>query len=363
LSGDRVPSVNALKDAVLKSEKFFNEKYDYIIELPCVSPFRDHNDIDEALNILINSDYDSVISYVETGEKHPTRLKRIVNNIVTNFCKDYPKPDIGSRRQDFENCYIRNGVIYAMTRECLIKNKSRNGKKYFPFIMPQEKSINIDEKFDLMLAKLLIENGHCNNKPRIQNSYRVMQLKRNKKNKNLLITTPISFLKNELNFIKKKFNITILEKPNKKKLIEYMQKNFDAWICHPSPEYIINEEVLGNAKNLKVIATHSTGTTHIDLEFCSKKNISVLPITFSQDFNNIKASSEFTFLLCLVALRKLTKALKNIKLGHWRNNEDNFRGHELINKQVAKCPKVAISFESSNLSSSAKTIILNLIDS
>ena len=142
-----------------------------------------------------------------------------------------------------------------------------------------------------------------------------------------------------------------------------MQKNFDAWICHPSPEYIINEEVLGNAKNLKVIATPSTGTTHIDLEFCSKKNISVLPITFSQDFNNIKASSEFTFLLCLVALRKLTKALKNIKLGHWRNNEDNFRGHELINKQVAKCPKVAISFESSNLSSSAKTIILNLIDS
>ena len=30
-----------------------------------------------------------------------------------------------------------------------------------------EKSINIDEKFDLEIAKLLIKNGDCNNKPKL----------------------------------------------------------------------------------------------------------------------------------------------------------------------------------------------------
>ena len=39
------------------------------------------------------------------------------------------------------------------------------GDKSFPLIMPQNKSINIDEKFDLEMASLLIKNGHCKNLP------------------------------------------------------------------------------------------------------------------------------------------------------------------------------------------------------
>ena len=166
LSGDKVPSVTALKHAVLSAEKFYKTKFDFIIELPCVSPLRDHEDIDAVLNLIIKKNYDSVISYVDTGEKHPTRLKRIKKNKVTAFCKDYPESDIGSRRQDFEPCYIRNGAIYAMNRKTLIENNSRNGKKSFPYIMSDNKSINIDAKFDFTIAEMLIEKGYCNNHPK-----------------------------------------------------------------------------------------------------------------------------------------------------------------------------------------------------
>ena len=92
----------------MEYEKFIGKKFDYVIELPCVSPFRDSNDIDSALEKLIKSKCDSVISYVNTGEKHPTRLKRIKNHLVSDFCKEYPEPKRGSRRQDFEPCFIRN---------------------------------------------------------------------------------------------------------------------------------------------------------------------------------------------------------------------------------------------------------------
>ena len=193
LSGDKVPSVTALKHAVLEAEKFYGKTFEYIIELPCVSPLRDKDDINAALNILIKKKVDSVISYVNTGEKHPTRLKRIKANKVTNFCKDYPEPDIGSRRQDFEPCYIRNGAIYSMTRKTLIKKNSRNGEKSIPYIMSEEKSINIDTKFDFEIAKMLIENGRCNNFP-----HKVFNFKKTfneKKNKiNLLVTSPMEFL-------------------------------------------------------------------------------------------------------------------------------------------------------------------------
>ena len=166
LARDKTLSVDALRFTVLEYEKYTKKKFDFIIELPCVSPFRDLNDINFALEKLIKSKSDSVISYVNTGEKHPTRLKRIKNLSVSDFCKEYPEPKRGSRRQDFESCFIRNGAIYAMTRECIINQKSRQGKKSIPFIMDESKSINIDNKFDLLVAKTLIENGHCNNVPK-----------------------------------------------------------------------------------------------------------------------------------------------------------------------------------------------------
>jgi len=269
LSGDKVPSVTALKHAALETEKIFKNKYDYIIELPCVSPLRDSFDVDKAIEILVKKKYDSVISYVDTGEKHPTRLKRIKNNLVTNFCKDYPEPDIGSRRQDFESCYIRNGAIYGMSRETLVEKNSRNGKKSFPYIMQDEKSINIDTIFDFKIAELLIENGRCKNFPS-----KVLDIERKfieKKDKiNLLVTSPMDFLKKNKNELEKKFNVFYGYKLNFDQIKKIIYK-FESWICHPSPKFIIKDDLLDHAKNLKIIATPSTGVNHISIDYCKKK--------------------------------------------------------------------------------------------
>ena len=40
----------------------------------------------------------------------------------------------------------------------------------------------------------------------------------------------------------------------------------------------LTEEVLSKFKNLRVIATRSTGFNHIDIDYCSKKNIAVLNV-------------------------------------------------------------------------------------
>ena len=332
LALDKTTSVDALKDAVIRCEKIYNQKFDYIIELPCVSPLRDAKDIDKALNILIkNKKIDSVIGFVNTGEKHPTRLKRISENKITNFCKEYPEPDYGSRRQDFENCYIRNGSIYAMTRDCILYQNSRNGKNCYPFIMPSEKSINIDEKFDLLLAELLIKNGKCNNYPR-------KEAKSSEKNifldskKNLLISAPFHFMNEFKEKLKRDFNCTFVNDKSKKNIINNLRKK-DAWLCHPSPEYKIDKYIL-NKSNLKIIATPSTGTNHIDLDYCKKNNIQVVSILNKMKTKNIKASSEFTFLLILASLRKLIQAKEKVQMGYWRNIEDELRGSELSKKNI-----------------------------
>ena len=75
LSRDKVPSKDALKDAVLNAEKIYKQKFDYVIEIPAVAPLRTKVDIDKALKILFLNKFDSVISFTRVFDKHPLRMK------------------------------------------------------------------------------------------------------------------------------------------------------------------------------------------------------------------------------------------------------------------------------------------------
>lgn len=330
LSGDKVLSVNALKHAVLTHEKIVEKKFDYIIELPCVAPFRDHKHIDTALKLLFDKKADSVISYVNTGEKHPTRLKRIKKNKVSDFCREYPEPKSGSRRQDFENSYIRNGAIYSMTRETLLKKNSRHGKFSYPFIMPEKVSINIDNKFDLKIADLLMKNGECLNFPKI--AYDLKINLRNNKQK-LLALNSFDFMGEVKKKFQEKFGCSFFYNIDKRDL-EKIIGRYDIIICHPSPDYKYDAKLLSKAVNLKVICTPSTGTNHIDLAFCKRNRIKIIGIRDHKELKYIKASSEFTFLLLLAALKKIHLAFQKSKNDHWRKNEPFLRGNELRKKTI-----------------------------
>ena len=126
LSQDHVWSRDALKHAVLACERIYEKKYDYVIELPCVAPLRNERHIREAFEKLVTTKADSVISVCQMQDKHPVRMKRIVNDTIRDFCNEFPEGE-GSRRQDLEPCFIRNGAIYAMTRYTIVEHFSRNG--------------------------------------------------------------------------------------------------------------------------------------------------------------------------------------------------------------------------------------------
>ena len=331
LAKDKVASVDSLYHAVKKYEKLSSRNYDFIIELPCVSPFRNSNDIDCALEKLLKTKANSVISVCNTGDKHPVRLKKIIKDQILDFCKEFPESKKGSRRQDLDDCYIRNGAIYSMTRDTLINNFTRHGKDSRPFIMPSERSINIDEKFDLLLAELLIKNGFCENYPS-----KIMLDNDNEKfdhNKKILVTAPIKHINNKIiNKIKIKANFlnsnTGIEKlKNKLKHVEY-------WICQPSPNFKINKNLLKYSPKLKIISSPSTGLTHIDTDYCSKVGITVKGISSNPDFKKITASSEFTFSLILSLVRNHYKSINKVRSGQWREIEDQLRSNQLLNKTI-----------------------------
>ena len=87
LSKDNVWSRDALKHAVINSEKYYKEKYDYVVELPATAPLRDYRDIDKAIDKLIKKKSDSVIGVSRVLDKHPIRIKKISNGKLDDYNK------------------------------------------------------------------------------------------------------------------------------------------------------------------------------------------------------------------------------------------------------------------------------------
>lgn len=146
--------------------KFFSKKKyipDIVILLQPASPLRDEGDIDKAIRLFLRNKAESVVSVCEV-EYPPYWHFKIENK--------YLKPIFGykylkMRRQDLLKSYTPNGAIYITTPRALLKYKSFYSSKTLPYIMPPEKSIDIDNELDFRLAEL-IKNKIIKNK-RIKN--------------------------------------------------------------------------------------------------------------------------------------------------------------------------------------------------
>jgi len=129
--------------------------YDYVVEIMCTNPLKIVEDIDGVIEKLDDTGADSVVSVVRIWDNHPSRVKYIEGDRLIDFYPEVPE----SRRQDLTPpAYVRNGSIYAMTFNQLKIKQERLGEDTRPYIMPEERTINIDEPRDLELAKLMVLN-------------------------------------------------------------------------------------------------------------------------------------------------------------------------------------------------------------
>ena len=157
LAKDHVFSRDAIKHAVLECEKIYNKTYDYVFELPCVSPLRDENHIREAYEKIVKTNADSVTAVYKLDGMHPLRIKKIENDLIKDYYNEHSEGE-GIRRQDLNTCYKRNGSIYSMKRDVIIEQFSRYGKINRPYIMSDKDSIDIDTELDFQIAEIMLKN-------------------------------------------------------------------------------------------------------------------------------------------------------------------------------------------------------------
>ena len=126
---------------------------DIVVCLQPTSPFRTSQDIDNALELFINNKCESVISVCEIGKENCWLMQYKNKYLVPSLGHKY----LTSRSQDLPQLFIPNGAIYISTPKILEKYHSFYTKKILPFIMPQERSDDMDTKEGWIIAERKIK--------------------------------------------------------------------------------------------------------------------------------------------------------------------------------------------------------------
>lgn len=116
------------------------------------SPLRTSNDIYKAIELFKLNDCDSLVSVCELN--HQSLLNFSLDNgyLVQNNNDNF----FNSRRQDMPTYYALNGAIYITTPNFIRKNKSFYGDKTIPYLMPKERSIDLDTPLDFKIVDYLL---------------------------------------------------------------------------------------------------------------------------------------------------------------------------------------------------------------
>ena len=154
LSNDRSPKIPVIIHALLEGEDFFKTKFDIIHDLDVTSPLRKISDIINAHQFFVKENPNNLVSGC-IARKNPY-FNMIEINKHNKLYISKGKNNSFIRRQDTPKVYELNASIYIWKRKFLLSNSKLLNEKTVFFEMPQERSIDIDSKFEWKIVESIL---------------------------------------------------------------------------------------------------------------------------------------------------------------------------------------------------------------
>lgn len=144
----------------------------------------------------------------------------------------------------------------------------------------------------------------------------------------ILIITPVKHIEGLLNKLRKIGIIKIIENISNAQF-KKLKDEYNVIFTNPNKSKIfLDEKNLKKLSKLEVICTASTGTNHVDLDYCKKKNIKVISITKDKKvINRISSTAELAFALTLSSVRNLISAYLDVQSRNW--DYEKFIGRQM----------------------------------
>lgn len=132
-----------------------DKTYDYFVLLQPTSPFRTSADIDACIERCENMAAPVAVSLMKF-EKSPRTIVGLDDGFRVQSLFGLSAPEI--RRQD-STAYILNGAVYVCRTDWWPENQRFLSEHTVGYVMPADRSIDIDTPDDLRLAERLLRNG------------------------------------------------------------------------------------------------------------------------------------------------------------------------------------------------------------
>ena len=157
LSRDDSPSIDCFKYTLQQLLLLEDYTPDYVVILQPTSPLRTSLHIDEAIQLFLTTDCDSLVSIVDVP--HNMTPSSVMNIDPQGYLYSPVDPlNISYQRQRKTRVFARNGAaIYITTPELILSNSSLFGPKLIGYLMTKLDSIDIDDYDDWILVEALLQ--------------------------------------------------------------------------------------------------------------------------------------------------------------------------------------------------------------
>lgn len=156
LARDDTPTIPVLVHAVQWLAEHEAYEPDYVMCLQPTSPFRAAEDIDRAIDLAEQRKADSVVSVTEPD--HPPHWMRRIDDEGRLHAFIDSQLAI-ARRQEQPTAYALNGAIYLVRRQVLIEQQTLYTERTFAYVMPRQRSMDIEDTWDVHVADLILSNA------------------------------------------------------------------------------------------------------------------------------------------------------------------------------------------------------------
>lgn len=158
LATDDAPTIDVLMHAVAAYEQLHSLQVDYLVLLQPTTPLRTAADIDHAIALMRSMpEARSLITCYEATAIHPRIMYRRSGSVMHPYLADGQGV---TSRHAFEPVYVRNGAIYIADRRLVVEERCVMADNPVGYLMPRERSVNIDDYFDLFIAESILRGGY-----------------------------------------------------------------------------------------------------------------------------------------------------------------------------------------------------------
>jgi CMP-N,N'-diacetyllegionaminic acid synthase len=155
LAEDATPHLPVVQHALAWMAKHEAFAARYVVVLQPTTPLRTGADIAAAVDIAETRDAACVVGVTPMHGRPSWLLRQSDDGRLQRW---QASPQIAERNQDAAPTYIPNGAMFVVRSDIVRSGADWYGDATWPYVMPHERSLDIDEPWDLHLARLIVED-------------------------------------------------------------------------------------------------------------------------------------------------------------------------------------------------------------